>query len=118
MASPNRPQEKWIAHRDKIDKTAPQWPEDVGIDALIPALDIALDDKVLGESNSRGVRTHGAAVPEQLVPVRAGEVPAPVAELGIYGFVPHSTIADVGEELDGVVAGVAEDVEGALHSCT
>ncbi len=52
---------------------------------------------------------------EQLVPVRTSEGPALTAEFGVHGLVPHCAVPDVVEELDGVVAGVAEDVQGGLH---
>ena len=52
---------------------------------------------------------------EELVPVLEGEGGAERAEFGVHGGVPEGAVADVGEELDGVVAGVAEGVEGELH---
>ena len=38
-------------------------------------------------------------------------------ELGVLGGVPGGAVAHVGEPEDGMVAAVAEDVEGCLQSC-
>lgn len=95
------------------------------VEAPVPALDVALDqddlgvrvrpDEVLGESHGGRVRAHGAAVAEQLIPVRPSEGLAVAAEFGVHGFVPHRAVPDVGEKLHGGLAGVAEDGKCGLH---
>lgn len=127
MASRYWAQEKRIARRDEVDHFVPQRSDHVDVEAPVPALDVALDqddlgvrvrpDEVFGESHGGRIRAHGAAVAEQLIPVRPSEGLAMAAEFGVHGFVPHRAVPDVGEKLHGVVAGVAEDGKGGLHRC-
>lgn len=125
MRPSHRPHEKRITHSHEIEHGTPHRLDDIGVETLIPALEIALDennsgvgvggDEVFGEGDGGRVGGYGAAVAEQLVPVATGEGRADGAEFGVDGGVPEGAVSDIGEELDGVIAGVAEGGEGGLH---
>lgn len=125
MRPSHRSHEEWITHSHEIEHGTPHRLDDSRIKALVPALEIALDendfrvgvggDQVFGEGDGGRVGGYGAAVAEQLVPVVTSEGRADGAEFGVDGRVPEGAVGDIGEELDGVVAGVAEGGEGGLH---
>ena len=120
-------QEPRVQLGDEADQRAPLRRDDVGVEAPVPGLDLALDeddfrvgvcgDQVLGEGDGGRVGAHGAVVPEQLVPVGARVAGAVAEVFGVHRLVPHVAVADVGEEDGGVVAVVAEDVQGGLDCC-
>ncbi len=125
VAPSHRAEEPRVQLGDEADHRAPLRGNDVGVETPIPRLDLALDqdhlrfrvrrDQVLGEGDGGRVGAHGAVAAQQANPVSAGEV-GPLAKVfGVHGLVPHVAVADVGEEGGGVVAVVAQDVQGCLH---
>ena len=109
----------------KIQKSAPRWLDDRTIEAPVPSLDIPFDQDNLGlgvelyeffgEGDSGRVRGYSAEAAEEGVPFPQRESRAFVEEFGVQGRVPRLAVFDVGEELDRVVTGKAEDVQRGLH---
>ena len=112
---------------DEADHRAPLRRDDVGVEAPVPGLDLTLDqdhlrfgirrDQILGKGYRGRVGAHGAVAAQQLVPVGAREAWALAQVFGVHCLVPHVAVADVGKEDGGVVAIVAQDVQGCLYCC-
>jgi len=127
VAPSHRAEEPRVQLGDEADHRAPLRGDDVGVEAPISRLDLAPDqdhlrfgvrrDQVLGEGDGGRVGAHGAVAAQQAIPVGAGEAGALAEVFGVHGFVPHVAVADVGEEGGGVVAVVAQDVQGCLYRC-
>ena len=71
----------------------------------------------MGEGDGGRVGGDSVVGAEQGVPLFAREGGPLGEKFGVLGGVPGGAVVDVGEPGDGVVAAVAEDVEGGLQSC-
>ena len=127
MARPHGAEHPRIQRRHEADKRAPLRGNDVAVKTREPRFKLPLyenhlcgrvgGDQVLGEGDGGRVRAYGTVATKELVPVAEGEGGATVEVFGVEGCVPEIAVLGVGEEDGGVVAGVAEDVEGGLHCC-
>lgn len=125
MTVPDRANDPGIIISQEIQKRAPGGNDDRSIEAPVPRLDFSFHQnhfgfgihvhELRGESNGWRIRGYRAEAAEESIPFTPRENVALAEKLGVLRGVPGNAVSAVGEELDRMVAGQAQNVENILQ---